>query len=86
MASNGCANLEIDGVSRLAIWPAGSVLSRPVRDPDGTELEHGDLLRVTGAILDTGALAGGADGYWGSLTAFCASDEVVVIDSVIGVR
>jgi hypothetical protein len=86
VAANGCANVEIDGVSRLAVWPAGSVLSRPVRLPDGTELEHADLLRVTGAILASAALPGGADGYWGSLTAFCEAAEVVVIDSVSGVR
>ena len=86
MAGSGCANLEIDGVSRLAVWPAGSVLSRPVRLPDETELEHGDVLRVTGAVLGAAALPGGADGYWGSLTAFCDADEVVVIDSVSGVR
>jgi hypothetical protein len=63
------------------------VLSRPVRLPDGTELEHGDLIRVVGAILASPALPGGADGgYWGSLTAFCEAAEVVVIDSVSGVR
>ena len=87
VAANGCAMLEIDGVSRMAVWPAGSELSRPVRLPDETELEHGDVLRVTGAFVDATALPGGADGgYWGSLTAFCGADEVVVIDSVSGVR
>jgi len=86
VAENGCANLEVDGVSRLAVWPAGSVLSRPVRLPDETELEHGDTLRVTGAILAAAALPGGTDGYWGSFTAFCDADEVIVIDSVSGVR
>ena len=82
VAGNGCANLEIDGVSRLAVWPAGSALSRPVRLPGGTELEHGDDLRVTAAILASAALPGGPDGYWGSLTAFCDTDEVIVIDAV----
>ena len=86
MAANGCANLEIDGVSRMAVWPAGSELSRPVRLPDGTELEHGDELRLTGTILRAVDLPGGADGYWGSVTGFCETDEVVVIDSVIGGR
>jgi len=88
VAGDGCAYLEIDGVERLAVWPAGSELSRPVRLPDATELEHGDELRVTGAIMPTAMLPGGADGYWGNLTAFCAGDvpEVVVIDAVIGGR
>ena len=87
MTANGCAMLELDGVSRLAVWPAGSETSRPVRLPDGTELAHGDVLRVTGAIVDAAALPGGADGgYWGSLTAYCDADQVVVIDSVSGAR
>ena len=85
VAGDGCAYLELDGVERLAVWPAGSELSRPVRLPDATELEHGDELRVTGAILPVGLLPGGPDGYWGNLTTFCAGDraEVVVIDAVI---
>ena len=86
VAANGCANLEIDGVSRLAVWPAGSELSRPVRLPDGTELEHGDEVRLTGAILPVAELPGGPDGYWGSLTGFCGTDEAIVIDSVTGGR
>jgi len=88
VAGDGCAYLEIDGVERLAVWPAGSELSRPVRLPDATELEHGDELRVTGAVAPTALLPGGADGYWGNLTAFCAGDvaEVVVIDAVIESR
>jgi hypothetical protein len=87
VAANGCAMLDMDGVPRMAVWPAGSELSRPARLPDGTELEHGDVLQVTGAIVDAAALPGGAEGgYWGSLTTFCDADEVVVIDSVSGVR
>ena len=88
VAADGCAYLEIDGVGRLAVWPAGSELSRPVRLPDATELEHGDTVRVTGAVVPTALLPGGADGYWGNLTAFCAGDvpEVVVVDAVIGSR
>ena len=82
VAADGCAFLEVDGVPLLAIWPAGSELSRPVRLPDGTELEHGDELRVTAAVLATGALPGGPDGYWGSVTMFCDTDEVIVIDAV----
>lgn len=85
VAGNGCAYLEIDGVERLAVWPSGSELSRPVRLPDATELEHGDLVRVIGAVVPVALLPGGADGYWGNLTAFCTGDvaEVVVIDTVI---
>jgi hypothetical protein len=85
VAGDRCAYVELDGVERLAVWPAGSELSRPVRLPDATELEHGDLLRVTGAIVRTALLPGGADGYWGNLTSFCAGDvaEGVVIDAVI---
>jgi hypothetical protein len=85
VAGDGCAYLEIDGVERLAVWPAGSEVSRPVRLPDATELEHGDVLRVRGAMVPTALLPGGADGYWGNLTAFCAGDvaEVVVVDVVI---
>jgi hypothetical protein len=88
VAGDGCAYLEIDGVERLAVWPAGSELSRPVRLPDATELEHGDLLRVTGAIVPAALLPGGADGYWANVSTFCAGDvaEVVVIDAVTGGR
>jgi hypothetical protein len=88
VAGDGCAYLEIDGVERLAVWPGGSELSRPVRLADATELEHGDAVRVTAAIVPTDLLPGGAEGYWGNLTAFCAGDvaEVIVIDAVIGGR
>ena len=84
LSPEGCAYAVTDGVARLAIWPAGSALSNPVRLPDGTELADGDPLRGTAAVVPFAALPGGADGYWGMVTGFCTGNEAeaIVFDSV----
>ena len=84
LASNGCVNLVTDAGPRMVIWPAGSELAGPVRLPDGTPLADGDRIRGTGAKVRVDALAGGADGYWGSVIGFCDPDarEVIVFDDV----
>jgi hypothetical protein len=84
LLGNGCVNVVISGVSRLVIWPAGSDLGDPVTLPDGTALADGDAIAGSGTVIPVDALAGGPDGYWGSVTGFCDSQprEVVVFDEV----
>jgi hypothetical protein len=84
LSPEGCAYAVTDGVARLAIWPAGSALSNPVRLPDGAELADGDPLRAIGTVLPFTELAGIPDGYWGMVTGFCAGDvaEALVFDRV----
>ncbi len=80
----GCAYLVQGRDTRLAIWPAGSELSGPVRLPDGTELSDGARVEGTGATMAADALPGGPDGYWAMVTGFCDAGlgEVVVLDRV----
>ena len=84
VGAEGCAYLAEARETRLAIWPAGSELSAPVRLPDGTELADGAALEATGTTMAAGALPGGPDGYWAMVTGFCDAgmDEVVVLDRV----
>lgn len=82
LLDNGCVNVEIGGVSRLAIWPPGSQLGEPVTLPDGTPLTDGDAVAGVGTVIPTRALSGTSDGYWASVTGFCDTlpREVVVFD------
>jgi hypothetical protein len=83
VAENGCFLLDVDGVVRLAIWPAGS---RGDGDgvvlPDGDRLVGGSGLAARGTVLPVTGLAGGPDGYWATVVQFCVPDDrdVVVLD------
>ena len=84
VAENGCVYLETEGVERLLIFPPGSALSEPARLSDGTELHEGDALGGRGVVVPTETLPGGRDGYWASVSGYCAGDvpEAAVFDEI----
>jgi hypothetical protein len=88
VGDDGCAYLDFGRGAMLAIWPAGSSLSDPVRLPDGTEVSEGDVVEGLATVVPFGALPGGADGWWAHVTGFCTGDapRAVVMDEISEVR
>lgn len=89
LAGDGCWYADINGTSRIAVFPVGFEIpfsSDPtaVDSPDGVRFVSGNSVDGTAKILFPDELPGGDAGKWSNYAAFCgtASTEFVVFDAM----
>ena len=96
LRDNGCIFLDSDDASRWVVWPPGAKYESTdqhdsnIRLSDGTKVESGDHVRITGELLTISDLPQGAnqDSMWGAHSRFCfqgtdGEPEILRAESVI---
>ena len=85
LAGNGCWHLTmLDNVAMIA-FPTGAELGKNgyiVDLPGGASVPAGAVIAGAATLVPAEQLAGGADGYWGSITSYCDAERVVVFEDL----
>lgn len=96
LRDNGCIFLDSDDASRWVVWPPGATYESTDQDDssirlfDGTKVEPGDHVQITGELLTISDLPEGAnpDSMWGAHSRFCflnteGESEILRAESVV---